>query len=150
MRSILVRRAAVAAQIPRARIADRDAEGERQRLAVPAGDEQAAEALDQVADRVDRRDGLEPVVLDQVARQRAGAEEEQHEHQREDALDGFAVSGPQPDREADRAERDADHGGEREEHEDPGRPGLELGAEGERDDQVGDAWISPCSVAPAS
>ena len=49
---------------------DRDAEAERQRLAVPAGDEQAAHALDQVADRVDRGRGLEPVLLDQVARQR--------------------------------------------------------------------------------
>ena len=51
------------------RTADRDREGERQRLSVPARDDQAAHALDQVRDRVRVASRAEPVDLDEVPRQ---------------------------------------------------------------------------------
>ena len=48
----------------------REPEPERQRLAVPARDDQRADALDQVGDRVVGRDRAEPVLLDQRCRGR--------------------------------------------------------------------------------
>ena len=71
--------------------------------------------------------------------------------QREDALDRLAVAGPQPDRQPERAEGDPDQRGEREQHQDPGGAGLEVGAEGERD-RPGrrSPGSAPGAVTPAS
>src|SRR3954468_10079363 len=46
----------------------RDPEAERESLRVPAGDDQAAHALEQVGDRVRGGEVAEPGLLDQVAR----------------------------------------------------------------------------------
>ena len=114
---------------------DRDAEGERQRFAVPADHEEAADSLDQVADRVDRRDRPEPVLLDQVAGQRDRAEEEEDEEQREHALDRFPRAGPDRHEHPDPAEADRDQHREREQDRDAGEAGFEVGAGGEPDER---------------
>src|SRR4028118_848977 len=65
----------------------RAAEAEQEGLAVPAGDDQAADALDEVAYRVDRGDKPEPVLLYKVSRQVDGRHEDRHEKERERALE---------------------------------------------------------------
>ena len=116
-----------------------DAEAEGERLAIPARDQKAPVRLDDVAHRVDGRDGVEPVALEKVARERARGEEEEHEHEREHALDLLGVPGPEADRHAERPERHRDHHCQREHHKDPEGPGCEAGAEGEADGEEDDA-----------
>ena len=76
--------------------------------AVPARDDQAAQPLDQVRDRVERRHGPEPVRLDQVPRQVHRREEQPDEEEREEPLDRLARARPQREERAERTERDRD------------------------------------------
>ena len=77
---------------------------------VPPLDDQAAHALDQVRDRVQRRDGPEPVDLDQVARHVHRGEEQEDEQHGEEPLHGLARAGAQRGERAQRAEREHDQG----------------------------------------
>ena len=85
--------------------------------AVPAGDDQAAHALDQVGDRVVGRDLAKPGDLDQVARQARGAQEQRHEQQREEALHRLAGAEAQRQQRAEAGEAEGDQDRQREQHE---------------------------------
>ena len=87
-------------------ITKREPEAERERLRVPARDDQAPHRLDQVRDRVDRRERLEPLDLHQVARGVHRGDEQEDEEQREQALDRLAGAGAQREVDPDRAEPD--------------------------------------------
>ena len=63
-----------------------DPAAERQGLAVPAADEEAARCLDQVGHRVVGGDGLEPVLLDEVPGHGHRGQEEQAQREREQGL----------------------------------------------------------------
>ena len=105
-----------------------DAEAERQVAEVPAFDQQRAERLQQVGDRVGAGDGVEPVGLEQVERQRHRGEEEEDEEDREEALHRLARAGAQRGEEADRAEGDGDRDRERDDHQGAAEAGGEFGA----------------------
>ena len=81
------------------------AEAERQAPDVPAFDEQRAEGLEQVGDRVGGGDVVEPVGLHQFQRQRHRGEEEEDEEDREEALHRLAGAGAQGGEEADASRR---------------------------------------------
>ena len=103
---------------------------------VPARDDQAAHALDQVRDRVDPGDEAEPLDLDQVAGRVHRRDEEEDEEQREDALDRLARAGAEREEEADRAEADRDTRREEQQHDDPERAGGEFDADEQADGDV--------------
>ena len=84
---------------------------------VPALDDERAEPLDHVADRVDRRDVAEPGHFDQVARQVHARDERREEEQRELRLDAFAGAGAQREPEAERAPAGRDQYGEQQDEE---------------------------------
>src|SRR5918995_687398 len=115
---------------------DREAEAERERSSVPAGDDQAPDALDQVRDRVHTRDEAEPVDIDQVPRRVHRGQEEEDEEEREQALDRLARPRAQRQEEAEGAEADRDDGREQEQHEDPQEAGREVDADDEADKDV--------------
>src|SRR3954469_6774888 len=71
-----------------------DPEAERQRLGVPARDDQAPDALEQVRDRVRGREVAEPGLLDQVPRDVHRRDEEKDEERGKEALHGLARAGP--------------------------------------------------------
>src|SRR5215210_3157559 len=71
------------------------AESQEQRLRVPAGDYEAPEALDEVGDRVRRRDVAEPIRLYEITRQVDARHEDGDEEEREGALDCLDRAGPQ-------------------------------------------------------
>ena len=75
---------------PISAIEPREPEPEPELLRLPADDHQRPQALEQVRDRVLGRDRAEPLVLDQLARQRARRQEQEHEEQREHALHRLA------------------------------------------------------------
>src|SRR5215210_2228514 len=68
-------------------------EAEQEGLGVPARDDQAANALHEVANGVDRRYKPEPILLYEVPWQVYGGHEDRHEKEREGALDRLDGAG---------------------------------------------------------
>src|SRR5205823_11247248 len=103
---------------------------------VPAGDDQAADAFDQVRDRVGGRDVAKPGRRDQVPGDVHRREEEKDEEGREEALNGLPRAGPKRRERPERAEAERDEEGEAEENEHTERPGRGPNADGEADAQI--------------
>ena len=95
-------------------------ERERERLPVPADDDQAAHALDQVRDRVHRRGILEPGDAHQVPRDRHRRDEEEDEEHREEALHRLSRPGAERREHPERTEGQRDEHIQHEQHEDAG------------------------------
>src|SRR5262249_22918365 len=90
----------------------------------------------QVRNRVERRHGAEPVLLDQVPREVHGGQEEPDEEEREEPLHRLAGAGSQREERAERAERDRDSGREDDEDDSADARGLEPNSGDQPDGQV--------------
>src|SRR4029450_12336505 len=108
-----------------------DPEPERQRLGVPARDDQAADAFEQVRDRVGGREVAEPGRLDQVPRDVHRRDEQEDEEDREQALHRLARTGSERGEGAEAAEPEADDDREQDDHEDACRARLQAHADDE-------------------
>src|SRR4029453_17236362 len=113
-----------------------DPEPERKRLGVPARDDQAADALEQVRDRIGSGEVAEPIRLDQVPRDVHRGDEQEHEEDRDTALHGLARAGAERGEGAEAAEPDADDDREQDDHEDACDPRLEAHADRKPDGEV--------------
>ena len=119
----LLRMAQTEAVIESTAISNATSEAERERLRVPALDDQAPDGLDQVRDGVERRHDPEPVGLDQFPRQVHRRQEEPDEEEREEPLHRLARARLQSEEGAQRAERERDQGRQHEDHDDAERAG---------------------------
>ena len=93
-------------------------------LRIPARDDEAADALDHVRDRVERRRDPEPLDPDEIPWGVHRRDEEEDEEDRRSALDRLARARPEREPRAESAERQRDRPVD-EEHEDPGESRLE-------------------------
>ena len=117
--------AALATQLGSARGAESAwSEGEKQRLRIPAGDDEAPQALHYVTDRVEVRYGSEPVSLDQISRQVDRGEEYSHEEQREEALHRLPRTRPERQYRPQSTEPQRDEHTQSDKHQHPQEPGL--------------------------
>ena len=115
---------------------DREAEPEGQRPAVPPVDDERADALDEVGERVVGRDRPEPLVVDQRSREARRGQEQQDEEQREEPLHRLRGARPQADQGADRGEAERDEHRQRQQREDAARARLHVQAREEADREV--------------
>src|SRR5215212_494196 len=113
-----------------------DSEAERQRLGVPARDDQAADALEQVRDRIGRGDVAEPLRLDQVPRDVHRGDEQEDEEDREEALHRLAGAGSERGEGAEAAEPETDDDGEQDDHKDACHARLQAHADRKADGEI--------------
>ena len=138
VRAILTRSACDATNVETTISASATDEPERERLEVPAGDDEAAHGLDEVRDRVGRRDRAEPVDLHEVPRRVHRRHEQEDEQHGEERLDRLARAGAQRHEGAEHPEAGRDERGEHEDHDDAGHARLDLDAERERAAEIED------------
>ena len=123
-----------------------------ERLGVEAGDEEAADPLDQVGDRVEVAIVRNQLLLDQVPGQRHRGEEEEDEEDREEALHRLAGADPQRRRRCRCSRTRTRSNSERsDQHRDArrSRPRTRPRRRGRRRCSAA-AWTNPSAIAPPS